>query len=260
MPNDSIVYLMYHEIEVDGRPLCQSEQGYIRYVVHEAAFREQMNWLQNSGHRGISVSQALQNPDVNDIVITFDDGCETDLTVAAPLFTKLGFGATFYITVGFLCRPGFMIQRQVRELSDAGFEIGCHSMTHAYLTDLDQDQLDREMIEAKARLEEMIGRPVPHFSCPGGRWNPRVAEAARRAGYHSVATSRISANSSQTDKFQLARVVIMRDVTLPAFENLCRGRGLWQRQLRKTVQTKSHEILGNALYDRLRSLILERRT
>lgn len=260
MRDDAIVYLMYHELEVDGRPLCESEQGYVRYAVRESAFREQMNWLQSSGLRGVSVSQALSNPAAGDIVITFDDGCETDLTVAAPLLAKLGFAATFYITVGFLGRPGYLLARQVRELSGAGFEIGCHSMSHPYLTDLNEEQLNHEIVEAKARLEEMIDRPVHHFSCPGGRWSPTVAEVARRAGYRSVTTSRIGVNRSQSDSFQLARVVVMRDLALPAFKDLCRGRGLWQRQLRKIVQTKSHQILGNALYDRLRSLILERRT
>jgi peptidoglycan/xylan/chitin deacetylase (PgdA/CDA1 family) len=259
MRNETIVYLMYHELEVDGRPLCQSEQGYVRYVVHESAFRNQMNWLQSSGMRGISVSNALSSPPPDNIVITFDDGCETDLIIAAPVLSKLGFGATFYITIDFLGRPGFMIPRQVRELSDAGFEIGCHSMTHAYLTDLNPEQLQREIGEAKGRLEEMIDRPVHHFSCPGGRWNPTVAEVARRAGYHSVTTSRIAVNRPQSNRFELARVVVMRDVALPVFQDLCRGRGLWQRQLRKLVQTKSHQILGNTLYDRLRCLILERR-
>jgi peptidoglycan/xylan/chitin deacetylase (PgdA/CDA1 family) len=259
MRDDAIAYLMYHELEIDGRPLCRNEQGYVRYVVRESEFRDQMNWLHGSGLHGISVSQALSNPPPDSIVITFDDGCESDLTVAAPLLSKLGFGATFYITVGFLGRPGFMIPRQVRELSDAGFEIGCHSMTHSYLTDLDAEQLDREIVDAKARLEEMIGRPVHHFSCPGGRWSPTVAEVARRAGYQSVATSRIGVNHPQSDRFELARVVVMRDLPWTSFQDLCRGRGLWQRQLRTLVQTKSRQILGNALYDRLRSLILERR-
>jgi peptidoglycan/xylan/chitin deacetylase (PgdA/CDA1 family) len=259
MRNNAIVYLMYHELEVDGRPLCHSEQGYVRYVVRQSDFCEQMNWLQGSGVRGISVSQALGSPAAGSIVITFDDGCESDLTVAAPLLRKLGFGATFYITVGFLGQPGFMVPRQVRELSDAGFEIGCHSMTHPYLTDLNQAELEPEIVEAKSRLEQMIDRPVQHFSCPGGRWSTTVAEIARSAGYRSVSTSRIGVNHPQSDRFELARVVIMRDVTLPAFKDLCRGRGLWQRQLRTMVQTKSHQILGNALYDRLRSLILERR-
>src|SRR5580692_38612 len=79
---DAIVYLMYHELQVAGRSLCHGEPGYVRYVVPEPDFRGQMNWLQNAGIRGISVSDALRNRTAGRIVITFDDGCETDLAVA----------------------------------------------------------------------------------------------------------------------------------------------------------------------------------
>ncbi len=259
MRDDAIIYLMYHEIEVEGRPLCQSEQGYVRYVVHERDFHEQMSWLQSAGIRGFSVTDALDKKAAGGIVITFDDGCETDLVVAAPILQKANFSATFYITVGFLGRPGYMVERQVRELSEAGFEIGCHSMTHPCLSDLSEPELNREIAEAKARLEQMTGRPVHHFSCPGGRWSPKVVEVARRAGYHSVTTSRIAVNRSESDPFQLARVVVMREVALDAFEDMCHGRGLWQRQFRNTLRNTSHKLLGNSLYDRLRSLVLERK-
>jgi len=259
MPTDTIPYLMYHEIEVEGRPLCQSEQGYLRYVVRELDFRKQINWLQSAGLRGCSVSDALDSKVAGGIAITFDDGCATDLIIAAPILREANYGATFYITVGYLGRPGYLVPQQVRELSDAGFNIGCHSMTHAYLSDLDELALNREIAEAKVRLEEMIDRPVVHFSCPGGRWSPRVSAVARRAGYHSVTTSRVAVNRRGSDPFQLARIAVMRGVTLSAFEDLCRGRGLWQRQFRNFLQSTSHQFLGNTLYDWIRSLILERR-
>jgi peptidoglycan/xylan/chitin deacetylase (PgdA/CDA1 family) len=258
MPTDSIVYLMYHELEVDGHALCQSEQGYVRYVVREPSFREQMHWLQSAGSLGISVSDALEKKTSQGIVITFDDGCETDLIVAAPILRELNFGATFYVTLGFLGKPSYMVPQQVRELGDAGFEIGCHSMTHPYLSDLNDAELNREIAEAKIRLEEITGRPVHHFSCPGGRWSPKVAEVARSAGYRSVTTSRIAANNPQTDPFELARIAVMRDVPLPAFQETCRGRGLWQRRFHAFLRTTSHRLLGNTLYDRLRKIALER--
>lgn len=257
MRDDASIYLMYHELEVEGRPLCQSDAGYLRYVVREGHFREQMNWLQSAGIRGLSVSDVLDTK-AEGVAITFDDGCASDLTVAAPILRQANFGATFYITVGFLGRPGYMIARQVRELNDAGFDIGCHSMTHPYLTDLSPRELNREIVEAKSQLEEMIGRPVHHFSCPGGRWSPRVSEVSCRAGYRTVSTSRIAVNHSGYDPFRLARIAVMRGLPLTAFKNLCNGRELWQRQLRNLVQTTSHKVLGNALYDRLRGFILER--
>ncbi len=259
MRDDAIIYLMYHELEVAGRSLCQSDPGYVRYVVRQADFREQMNWLQNSGVRGISVSDAMNDQAPGRIVITFDDGCETDVTVAAPMLHKANFGATFYITLGYLGRPGYLVARQVRELSDAGFEIGCHSMTHPYLSDLPDCELNREIAEAKTKLEEITGRPVHHFSCPGGRWSPKVSAVAQQAGYRSITTSRIAVNRPDSDPFRLSRIAVMRGLTLAAFQDLCRGRGLWQRQLRNVLQTSSHRLLGNALYDRLRSFMLERK-
>lgn len=259
MRDDAIVYLTYHELEVEGRPLCQNEPGYVRYVVGEPDFREQMLWLQSTGMRGISVADALSSRAAGKVVITFDDGCETDLTVAAPILRQANFRATFYITVGYLGHPGYLVPQQVRELSDAGFDIGSHSMTHPYLSDLDDLGLHREIAESKTHLEEMTGRPVLDFSCPGGRWSSHVAAIARQAGYRSITTSHVAANRPTSDPFQLARIAVMRGITLTAFHDLCRGHGLWQRQLRNALQTTSHRLLGNTLYDRLRSVILERK-
>ena len=259
MSSPSIVYLMYHEIELPGRPLCQSEPGYVRYIVLESNFRDQMHCLQNMGYRGLSVPQALNSPGSPAVAITFDDGCETDLLLAAPVLKDAGFGATFYITVGFLNKPGYLSPEQVRELSDLGFDIGCHSMTHPYLSDLDLDGLRSEIALPKQRLEQITGRAVEHFSCPGGRWDPRVAEVARQAGFMSVATSHNSANSAGTDPFSLGRVAIMRDTTGENFENLCRGQGLWRRRLTDLTRATAKRLMGNTGYDIVRSVILGRR-
>ena len=49
-----IVYTMYHELEKDGRRLCQDDPGYVRYVMHEDCFRAHVDALARSGLRGIS--------------------------------------------------------------------------------------------------------------------------------------------------------------------------------------------------------------
>lgn len=258
MHADDTLFLMYHELETPGRQLCQREPGYVRYVLTEQSFSEELDWLQKEGIRGLSVSQALTENSPRGIVLTFDDGCESDLRVAAPLLKKAGFDATFYITLGFLGQPGYLVPQQVRELADAGFDVGCHSMTHPYLSDLNVAALQREIADAKAQLEEVIGRPVYHFSCPGGRWSPQVARIAKQAGYRSVSTSRIATNRRGSDPFQLARVAVMRGTPLAAFQDLCRGKNLWQLQLRDFIRATSRRVLGNTLYDRLRDVALQR--
>ena len=250
-----MVFLMYHEIESPGRPLCQGAPGYVRYVVREKDFRAQMEHLKHNGWRGVEVGEALKF-DPSTAALTFDDGCATDLLVAAPILREIGFGATFYITAGFLGKPGYLTQAQLRELSSLGFQIGCHSMTHAYLSDLDEAGLRREIIDSKNQLEQLIGKPVEHFSCPGGRYNQRAIAMVRNAGYRTLATSNSRTNSADTDCFELGRVPVMRETTLRDFESYCHGRGLWRLRIRESLRHIGKRVLGNTLYDRLRARTL----
>jgi peptidoglycan/xylan/chitin deacetylase (PgdA/CDA1 family) len=190
------------------------------------------------------------------VTITFDDGCETDLLVAAPILKEFGFGATFYVTTGWTGNRGFMDAQQLRELAGLGLEIGCHSKTHAYLPDLDDTRLHEEIAGAKIQLEQVLGRPVEHFSCPGGRFDERVKNIAREAGYRTVATSRTHANSESTDPFALGRVAVMRDTNLQDFLSWCRGEGLWKLTLRDGLRDGAKRILGNSFYDRVRASVL----
>jgi peptidoglycan/xylan/chitin deacetylase (PgdA/CDA1 family) len=257
MPKDSIVFLMYHELEILGRPLCQSEPGYARYVLPDSDFRAQMDHLKGHGWQGLSLGQALQFAEGPNVTITFDDGCETDLLAAAPILQQAGFNATFFITVGRLGKPGYLSKAQVKELSE-GFEIGSHSMTHAYLTDLDESGLRHEICDSKLQLEQIIGKPVDHFSCPGGRCDQQVVAVARAAGYKTLATSRIQANSRKTDLFALGRVAILRGIPLSTFAALCAGRSLSRMRLQSMFRGAARQILGNSFYDRVRATLLHR--
>lgn len=252
------VFLMYHELEREGRELCDKEPGYVRYALAEGDFRQHLSRLREMSWRGLSVGEALRNgEDERAAVFTFDDGCETDLTVAAPLLKESGFGATFYVVTGFTGRRGYMTARQVRELSELGFEVGSHSHTHSLLTDLDSASLRAELAESKDRLEQMTGRGVEHFSCPGGRWSRAVSEAAREAGYSSVATSRPGSNARGADRFALARVAVMRGTAAESLARLCRGEGLFRLRAQEAALGAAKRLLGNAAYVRLRGAVLD---
>ena len=258
MPKHSIVFLMYHELGIPGRRLCQSEPGYVRYVLPEPDFRAQMDYLKQNAWQGVSVGQALAFPVGRNVAITFDDGCETDLLSAAPILRQAGFNATFFITSGRLGTPGYLSPAQLTELSGQGFEVGCHSMTHPYLTDLDESGLQREISGAKEQLEQILGQPVNHFSCPGGRCNQRVVAVARAAGYRTLATSRIQANSEDTDTFALGRVAMLRNDSLSAFAAISEGKSLSRMRAQNGLREAARVVLGNSLYDRVRARLLRR--
>jgi peptidoglycan/xylan/chitin deacetylase (PgdA/CDA1 family) len=253
------VYLMYHEIERAGRELCERQQGYVRYVVSESVFREHLARLRDNGFRGVSVSEALRlsDEDNRSIAITFDDGCETDFVIAAPLLKELRFNATFYAIAGRVGERGYLSRNQLRQLSDSGFEIGCHSMTHRYLDDLSDQQLRVEIAEAKDRLEQITGKHIAHFSCPGGRVSRAAIRIAREAGYASVATSRIGVNTKATDPFALSRVAVLRGIATAEFDRICRAEGFTARRARTGLLNVAKVILGNSIYERVRASVLD---
>jgi peptidoglycan/xylan/chitin deacetylase (PgdA/CDA1 family) len=253
--HSSVVFLMYHELALPGRKLVQSEPGYVRYVLKASEFAAHMSAIADLGFRGVNVSQALQFPS-NAVAVTFDDGCETDLLCAAPLLKQHGFGATFYVVAEWIGKPGFLSINQLRELLQQGFEVGCHSMTHAYLSDLDDAGLEREIVRAKIILEEMLAARVEHFSCPGGRNDARVQEFAKRAGFRTVATSVPQVNTPATDRFSLGRVAMKRGLGLQSFRRISQGRALWTTELGGGLRDRAKRLLGNRAYDRVRSLIL----
>ncbi|HXJ96824.1 MAG TPA: polysaccharide deacetylase family protein [Terriglobia bacterium] len=254
-----MVYLMYHELELPGHALCQNQPGYVRYVLRKDEFQHQLALLSKHGFQGLNVSQDRNGDHPGSgIVITFDDGCETDLTVAAPLLLSRGFQATFYLVVGFLGRRGYLSGAQATELAGMGFEIGSHSMTHAYLAGLTEKELETEVVESKDKLEQTIGRRVEHFSCPGGRWSRDVARVAQQAGYQTVATSRIGTNSARSDPFCLSRVAVLRGLPPDDFVRISRGRGLALQRFSQSVRSTAQRVLGDSRYDRLRGAWLHR--
>ncbi len=253
---DGIAVLMYHELEVSGRPLCQTDPGYRRYVVPARAFEAQLRHLKSIGYAGISMGRAIQALCAKQFVITFDDGSETDLRIAAPILFDLGFTATFYVTVGFVGRKGYMTESQLRELHASGFEIGCHSMTHPYLTELRPAELNVEIVDAKNKLEQILGQAVVHYSCPNGRFNQQVVTKARDAGYSSFATSRPRLYTGPADRYAIGRIPILRNSTVDELEHICEGRGLWPLAVAQSCRLTLQSLVGRRFYNSLRSSLL----
>ncbi len=116
--------------------------------------------------------------------------------------------------------------------------------------------LRTEIVEAKKRLEQLVGQRVDHFSCPGGRWDRRVGEVAQPAGFRSAATSRIATNLPQADPCRLARVTVLRGTSLAEFQALCRGQKLFARRMQEMVLGAAKGVFGNWMYGKLRSALL----
>jgi len=92
---------------------------------------------------------------------------------------------------GYLRRPT-LTSSEIRDLSSSGFEIGAHSVSHKSLTHLPtRREVEHEVRTCKEALEQIIGKEVPMFCYPNGRYDKRIIKELKAAGYKGARTTRM---------------------------------------------------------------------
>ena len=124
-----------------------------------------------------------------EVGLTFDDGNESDFTVALPRLIERRRRATFFICAGRIGQPGYLDAEHVRELSGKGMAIGSHGFDHLRWPEIDGTQLDRELSGSKKLIEAVVGAPVTLASAPFGALDHRVVTAAATAGFKTLYAS-----------------------------------------------------------------------
>ncbi len=135
------------------------------------------------------------------VSFTFDDGYLSTYTEAFPILSDHSFPATVYMVTDNLSRPERLNISHLRELADAGWEIGSHSVTHANLTHLPDEDLLHEITHSKQILTT-AGFATESFAPPGGAADERVTTLVRRH-YTSLRTTHDGYNLPPPDPYNL---------------------------------------------------------
>ncbi len=108
------------------------------------------------------------------IVITFDDGNDTDLTVAYPLMEARGMKGVSYINTATVGQDGKLDWEEIAFLLASGWDIGCHTHTHPWLTALTDDEIRDEMQAVDAAFLAAGFEPPLHHAYPFTAYDQRV--------------------------------------------------------------------------------------
>ncbi|MBT5876600.1 MAG: polysaccharide deacetylase family protein [Candidatus Latescibacteria bacterium] len=171
-------------------------------------FKSHLDWLLRQGYQTITISEAARLVRENQLVpdktvaIVFDDGFDGIYKYAWPLLRERKMTATVFMVAGFAGKQdewdvkiGWRRFRhlswdQLRELSEAGIEIGSHSLNHPDLTRLENDALQYELRESRSILKEKVGCDIRAFSVPFGTSSPLVSDSVMDNGYESMVVVR----------------------------------------------------------------------
>ncbi|MGH8476791.1 MAG: polysaccharide deacetylase family protein [Methylococcales bacterium] len=196
-------------------------------------FRHHLGLIREQGFKPITFAKLL-SLDSDDkaryVVLTFDDGLLDNFENAAPILDEFGYQATFFVIPGFddvvrwvnpkTCAwseskaPDFSIpfpsmqKHHRRQLLESGMEIGCHTMNHPKLNKIPKQRLNIEIADSKTLLEDQLGSPIATFCYPKGRYNGKIVERVRNAGYSGACTTMPGYYGSATPKFECGRFLV----------------------------------------------------
>ena len=122
--------------------------------------------------------------------ISFDDGNVSDLEHGLPALVERRLTASFFVLAGRIGSPRQSRRgRRSRAAFATNMAVGTHGMEHRPWRGLAPDDRERELVEARARIEEIVERPVAEAAVPLGAYDRRLLRELRRLGYTAVHTS-----------------------------------------------------------------------
>jgi peptidoglycan/xylan/chitin deacetylase (PgdA/CDA1 family) len=215
--------LCYHAI---------SDEWVHRLSIRPEVFERQLRSLLRRRFRP-ATAEAVANGRGRLLHVTFDDAyrsIDRAVAIAASLSIPVTvFAASAYAESG---RPldvpelaedartqaehlATMDWSALRELAERGVEIGSHTVSHAHLPGLSDSELDRELRDARVRIEDELGRPCRFLAYPYGEHDARVQAAVAAAGYEAAFA--LGPRSAHANRFALPRVDLYpRDTMLRA--------------------------------------------
>lgn len=203
--------LMYHYVRYVDPNL--DRLGY-NLSVHPEELDQHLKLLSDLGYRGITMADvAAGKGDSRSVVLTFDDGYEDFYTAAYPILKKYNFTATLYIIANKIGGP-YMTWDQIRELKNAGFEIGAHTLDHLDLASLSEDSQRHQIAGSKELIEQQIGAPVTAFCYPSGKYNSTTVRLVKEAGFTSATTTKPGVVRPGDDPFTYQRIRMNPDMGL----------------------------------------------
>ena len=186
MARTQVPVLCYHHI----RPAKPGQSETLKsYSVSPEGFAEQMKVLADSGYHTVLPDQLYNYlafgkalPE-KPVMLTFDDTDLEQYTLGAAEMKKYGFKGVFFIMTISINRPRYMSKEQIKELSDDGNVIACHTWDHHMVTKYTATDWDIQLVKPRKTLEDITGKSINYFAYPFGLWNAAAIPELKSRDY-----------------------------------------------------------------------------
>ncbi len=253
---NKIPVLLYHDI------FLRKEEAQDDFAVLQDNFCQQMDYLYKNGYTALSLDKIINSmvdKEVADsrkkVVLTFDDGDLSNHEVVLPLLKKMGFSATFFVTINDIGKKNKMDWSMIYDLSRNGMDVASHGLSHSFLTAHNDYTVLNELLLSKQILEKYTRKRVDFLSIPRGFYNKRVLTIARDVGFKAVCISDAGYNDFLAqDIFLLKRFTVRKNYGLRVFKSIVHGRPTAGVAILEAGRSRLRKLLGYQVYDKLVNL------
>lgn len=204
---ESAVFLMYHRFGEDSYPSTN-----VRIEQFESHIRE----LSEGPYNVLPVSEIVaalragrQLPD-RTVGITVDDAYLSVYTEAWPRLKAAGLPFTLFVATDPVDQgyPGMVSWAQIREMRDAGVEIGAHTASHLHMADASPETNRGEMQRSLKRFGEELGERPSVFAFPYGEAGLAEQAMVAEFGFASAFGQHSGAAHADGDPLYLPRFAL----------------------------------------------------
>lgn len=214
MATVTVPILVYHGVRdaVTGEPFEVR-----RFNVAPAMLEKQLQYILDEGFTPISFADLALYFDTGTalpsrpIIISFDDGTESQYAHALPLLQQYAIHATFFLYPNVIEHEGYMTWQEAKYLVTAGMEIGSHSKSHMYMTKQTDDEVRTEVYTSKEILERELGTTITAFAFPFGLYDDRIVANLEEAGYLTARGLEKSVQQHIDSRYTLRSYLISND-------------------------------------------------
>ncbi|MFW5770278.1 MAG: polysaccharide deacetylase family protein [Spirochaetota bacterium] len=165
------------------------------------------------------------------LCITFDDGYYSMYSKLLPLAKEFGYPITLFVYLDNVYHKAraSITWKNLREMDENGIDVQCHSISHPDLTALSKmDTVEsryriyEEIYLAKRTMEQYMGKTISYFAFPYGRYDLKLIELCRYAGYKRVFSTDYGSNVITRTNYCLRRHHVKRTYSLQTIESIAR--------------------------------------
>ena len=222
LPRHAPRVLMYHYF--GAAPGADPE----KLFVGEAMFTAQLDHLQRSGWRALSLSEYLAALDGaptprRSYLLTIDDGHESVGRLAAPLLRERGIPSVLFVCPGLFgdrarwarAYPDEALSpaEQLSGLPPLGMELGVHGWDHTRMVGMDDATLEVHVRRSREALATVTRVSARAFAYPFGTHDLAARTAVAAAGYDVA-----FAVAREHGRFAVDRVFVQSTDSLTAFK------------------------------------------